>query len=62
MKQIVDRTGRPSIVVCLLGAIIGLAVIIMAVSGVTNVLKDCQAGKNIWAFDENLFVCHLEEV
>jgi hypothetical protein len=62
VKQIVDRTGRPSIVVCLLGAIIGLAVIIMSVSGVANVVKDCQTGKNIWAFDKDLFVCQHEEV
>lgn len=62
VKQIVDRTGRPSIVVCLLGAIIGLAVVIMAVSGVANVLKDCREGKNIWAFDNDLFVCQHKEV
>ena len=62
VKHIVDRTGRPSIVVCLLGAIIGLAVVIMAISGVVDVVKDCQMGKDVWAFDTQLFACRHDEM
>ena len=58
VKRIIDRTGRPSIVVCLLGAMIGLAVIVMGTSGLVRILSESQEGKDIWAMDTDLFVCH----
>jgi uncharacterized membrane protein YfcA len=57
VKHLVDRTGRPSIVVILLGALIGAAVIIMAASGAARVAVDAKNGEDIWAVNKALFVC-----
>jgi uncharacterized membrane protein YfcA len=57
VKQIVNLTGRPSIVIYLLTFIISLAVIIMTYSGIENVLQDSMKGKNIWEFNTGIFVC-----
>ena len=58
VKRIIDRTGRPSIVVCLLGGMIGLAVIVMATSGLIRVVSESREGKDIWAMNTDLLVCH----
>jgi hypothetical protein len=58
VKTFIDRTGRPSIVVILLGSIIGIAVIIMAASGSVNVALDAKNGKNIWEVNTDLFICN----
>ena len=57
VKHLVDRTGRPSIVVILLGGLIGAAVIIMAASGVARVAEEAKNGEDIWAVNKALLVC-----
>jgi uncharacterized membrane protein YfcA len=54
----IDRTGRPSVVVILLGSIIGIGVIVMAASGSANVALDAKNGRNIWEVNADLFVCN----
>ena len=48
VKKLIVRTGRPSIVVFLLGTIIALAVIIMATMGIVNGVKarDAEIGRD----------------
>ncbi len=48
VKKLILRTGRPSIVVFLLGTIIALAVIIMATMGIVNGVKarDAEIGRD----------------
>ena len=48
VKKLIQRTGRPSIVVFLLGTIIALAVIIMATMGIVNGVKarDAEIGRD----------------
>jgi outer membrane protein assembly factor BamB len=50
--------GRPSVVVILLGSIIGIGVIVMAASGSANVALDAKNGRNIWEVNADLFVCN----
>lgn len=61
LGQQMDHTDWRSIVVCLLGAIFGLA-IVMAMLGVADVMKERQGRKNVWAFDDASCVCQHEEV
>jgi uncharacterized membrane protein YfcA len=58
VESLIDRTGRPSIVVILLACIIGIAVIIMAASGSVNVAWAAKNGENIWEVNTDLFVCN----
>jgi uncharacterized membrane protein YfcA len=58
VKSFIDRTGRPSIVVILLGCIIAIGVIIMAASGSASVASDAKKGENIWEVYTDLFVCN----
>ena len=48
VKKLIQRTGRPSIMVILLGTIIALAVIIMATMGIVNGVKarDSEIGRD----------------
>jgi uncharacterized membrane protein YfcA len=57
VKKVLLRTGRPSIVVLLLGSIIGLAVIVMASMGVTDAVSRAQGGQNLWELDTTQFEC-----
>jgi len=57
VKLAVERTGRPSILVFILGTIIALAVIIMASSGIANAVIDAQDGEDVWEVDTSPFVC-----
>jgi uncharacterized membrane protein YfcA len=58
VKSYIDRTGRPSVVVILLGSIIGIGVIVMAASGSANVALDAKNGRNIWEVNADLFACN----
>jgi len=57
VKRLIERTGRPSIVVLMLGSIIGLAVLITAISQAINVANEARDGEDIFTFDTSLFVC-----
>jgi len=58
VKRLIERTGRPSIVVLMLGSIIGLAVLITATSTAVNVAGDAKDGESIFYFDTDIFVCN----
>ena len=55
------QTGRPSIVVLILGSIIGLAVVIMTTMGIVGGVQDSQKGDNIWTVDTSQFVCSRDD-
>lgn len=57
VKRIVGRTGRPSIVIFLLGSIIALAVLLMTVIGVTTVIDKSRGGEAIFRLDLGPFTC-----
>ena len=57
VKKLLMQTGRPSIVVLILGSIIGLAVVIMTTMGIVGGVQDSQKGEDIWTVDTSHFVC-----
>lgn len=57
VKRLIEKTGRPSIVVLMLGSIIGLAVLITATSTAVDVANDAKDGEDIFYFETSLFVC-----
>jgi len=57
VKKLILKTGRPSLVVFILGIIIALAVVIMASSGIANAVSNANDGEDIWAIDGDPFVC-----
>ena len=60
VKRIVQRTGRPSLVVFILGGIIALAVIIMTSFGTIRALNELNCGADIWKPDVNQFICEAD--
>jgi hypothetical protein len=58
VRKLIKKTGRPSIVVLLLGSIISVAVVCMTSIGVYNVISDVSAGRSIGEIDTDEFVCH----
>lgn len=59
VKKIIQKTGRPSYVVFILGGIIGLAVIIMTSFGIKRVVED-DCG-DMWAPDTDQFTCSEDD-
>ena len=57
VKKVLLATGRPSIVVLLLGAIIGLAVVVMASMGIRAAALRADDGENLWLLDTTQFEC-----
>jgi len=57
VKRLIQKTGRPSYVVFILGGIIGLAVIIMTSFGLSRLVEDDQCGIDIWKPNTDDFVC-----
>jgi len=57
VKKVLVATGRPSIVVLLLGAIIGLAVVVMASMGIRAAALRADDGENLWLLDTTQFEC-----
>ena len=57
VKKIVHKTGRPSVVIFLLGSIISLSVIIMATSGVANIVSSMHSGEPLFEFATAQFRC-----
>ena len=61
VKRIIQKTGRPSYVVFILGGIIALAVVIMTTFGIVRAVDDANCGVDIWAADTDQFVCKLKD-
>eukprot|EP00965_Chrysotila_dentata_P026126 866232-Pleurochrysis_carterae.AAC.3 len=57
VQKLVRRTGRPSIIVWILGFIIAAAVIATATYGTVNVVRDRDDGVNVWALDTSYYEC-----
>lgn len=57
VKKIVHKTGRPSVVIFLLGSIISLSVIVMATSGVANIVNSIHRGEPLFEFATAQFRC-----
>lgn len=57
VKKIIEKTGRPSYVVFILGGIIGVAVVVMTSFGLVRVLGSEDECTDIWAPDTDQFVC-----
>lgn len=61
VKRLISRSGRPSIVVLLLGGVILLAVTCMTAIGIVNVVHATSSGEDIWAFHFGLLACNRSE-
>ena len=57
VKKLLAKTGRPSLVVFILGSIIALAVTIMTASGIINGVNAANTGANLFCFDLSQFIC-----
>lgn len=57
VKRLVVKTGRPSIVIFILGGVIALAVIVMTTFGVLKAAEDAHCGVDIWSADTTQFLC-----
>jgi len=57
VSKVIQRTGRPSYVVFILGGIIGVAVIVMTTFGIIAAVEDANCGIDIWAPSTDQFVC-----
>jgi len=57
VKRIIQKTGRPSYVVFILGGIIGLAVIVMTTFGIIRVIEDADCGVDVWKLNTHDFTC-----
>ena len=51
MNAFIQKSGRASILVVLLAAIMGIATIVMPLSGALRIVENSQKGYNIWQFD-----------
>ena len=60
VRRMVERSGRPSLVVCLLGAVIAAAVICMTAIGVVNIAARASHHEPIGAFHVDRLRCHGE--
>ncbi len=58
VKYLIDRTGRPSIVVLLLGGIILSAVVLMTTIGLVNFGRGLVTGEAVFAFHVENFACN----
>ena len=57
VKKIVNKTGRPSVVIFLLGGIISLSVIVMTTSGIANIVNSMHLGEPLFNFATAHFRC-----
>ena len=57
VRRIIVRTGRPSVVVFILGGVIGLAVALMAAQGSASVVHTLLSGGDLWAVDLGFLEC-----
>jgi len=57
VRRLIQRTGRPSYVVFLLGGIIAVAVVVMTAFGIQQAVEDADCGEDIWAPSTDQFVC-----
>jgi len=57
VRRLIQRTGRPSYVVFLLGGIIAVAVVVMTSFGIQQAVEDADCGEDIWAPSTDQFVC-----
>ena len=57
VRRVIRRTGRPSVVVLLLGSIIGLAVLSMAAIGVSEVVQQARAGEPVGRLNLDVLMC-----
>ena len=62
VTRIIQRTGRPSYVIFILGGIIALAVVVMTTFGLLRAVEEANCGVDIWAPDPSQFVCQIEDV
>ena len=58
VRRLVERSGRPSIVIFLLGGVIALAVLCMTAIGVVNVAGKLQRDEPIGRFHIERLLCH----
>lgn len=58
VKRLIERSGRPSIVVLLLGGVILLAVLCMTAIGIANLVSSSSSGEPIWEFHTELLACN----
>mmetsp|Transcript_14600 Transcript_14600/g.29249 ORF Transcript_14600/g.29249 Transcript_14600/m.29249 type:complete len:163 (-) Transcript_14600:221-709(-) len=57
VKRVIQKTGRPSFVIFILGGIIALAVIVMTTFGTIRALDERNCGAAIWQPDASQFIC-----
>ena len=62
VRRVIQRTGRPSVVVLLLGSIIGLAVLCMAAIGVSDVAQRANAGEPVGRLSLEALTCRSASV
>lgn len=62
VKRLVNSTGRPSIVVLLLGGVIATAVLCMTAVGISDLVSASEDGDAIWQFNFGVFSCDETEM
>ena len=61
VRRLVERTGRPSYVVFLLGGVIALAVLCMTGIGIARLAGSISRHEPIGAFHADLLLCHATD-
>jgi len=52
IQKLLDKYKRFSILVLILGGVLGVSTIMIPIHTLINIIKDVQEGKNIWTFSK----------